>query len=82
MRPFHLCAHRRRVVETEQAMCIVDQHVEFLQEILSENAPQVLIFGMEILEVINQDLLVGNTFRAGFDQGELRVGSRPARSDS
>ena len=63
-------------------MCVVDQHVEFLQEILSENAPQVLIFGMEILEVINQDLLVGNTFIAGFDQGELRVGSRPARSDS
>ena len=31
MRPFHLCAHRRR----EQAVCIVDQHVEVLDPRLS-----------------------------------------------
>ena len=37
---------------------------------------------MEILQVINEDLLVGNSVGAGFDQVELRVGSRLTRSDS
>ena len=72
MRPFHLCAHRVRVVETEQAVRVVDQHVEVLEEILAENALDVQIGGMEILEVINEHLLVGNSVGAGFEEIELR----------
>ena len=80
MRPFHRCAHRSRVVETEQAVRIVDQHVEVLEEILAQNAPNVQIGGMEILEVINEHLLPGNSVGAGFDQVELCEGSRLKRS--
>ena len=75
MRPFHLRAHRARVVETEQAVRVVDQHVEVLEEILAEDALDVEIGGMEILEVIHEHLLLGNGVGAGFDQVELREGS-------
>ena len=81
MRPFHLCAHRRRVVETEQPVCVVDQQVEVFEEILPENPLQVRIGG-ETLEVINKDLLLGNSVRTGLNQVELRVGSRLTRSHS
>src|ERR1700733_15327437 len=82
MRPSHLCAHRSRVVKTEQAMCIVDQQVELLEEILPKNALHPSIGGMEILEVIHEDLLLSNMVRADFHHVELRVGSRVTGSDS
>jgi nucleoside-diphosphate-sugar epimerase len=40
------------------------------------------IRGMEILEVINEHLLVGNSVGAGFDQVELGEGSRQKRSEA
>ena len=82
MRPFHLCAHRGRVVETEQAMRIVDQHVEVLEKILAENTLKVQIGGMEILQVINEYPLVGDGMGADFEQVELREGSRLTKSDA
>src|ERR1700722_4604283 len=80
MPPFHVCAHRVRVVETEQAVCVFDQHVEVLEEILPEDALNVQIGGMEILEVINEPLLLGNSVGASFDQVELREGTGLTRS--
>ena len=63
-------------------MRIVDQHVEVLEEILAENAVNVQVVGMEILEVINEHLLVGNSVGADLDQVELREGSRLTRSEA
>ena len=31
-RPLHLCAHRGRLIETEQAVCIMDQQVEVFEK--------------------------------------------------
>jgi hypothetical protein len=80
--PFHLCAHRRRVVETEQAVRVVDKHVEMVEEVLAENALNELTVGMEILEGVNEHVLVGNRAGAGFDQVELREGRRLMRSEA
>src|ERR1700753_481158 len=82
MRPFHLCTHRPRVVETEQAARVVDQHVEMAEEILAENALNELTIGIEIVEVVNEHVLVGNGLGASFDQVELREGSRLTRSEA
>ncbi len=63
-------------------MSIVDQHIEVLEEIVAENALNVQIGGIEMFKVINEHLLVGNSVGAGFDQVELREGSRLTRSDA
>ncbi len=56
---FYICAHGGGVVEAEQAVRIVDQHVELLEKILSEDALNIEAWRLQILEVVHQDLLVG-----------------------
>ena len=70
-RPLHLCADRGRVIETEQAVCIIDQRVEVFEKIVAQNALKVEIGQIEVLEVINEHLLVGNSVGADFDQVDL-----------
>ena len=73
---------RGRVVETEQVVRIVDQHVELLEKILAENALNVEAGGLEILEVIHQHLLVGDGVRAGFEPVEMGEGSGGLGTDA
>lgn len=44
MRSLDFSPHRARVVEAEQFVPVVDQHVEVLKEILAENAANVAIY--------------------------------------
>jgi hypothetical protein len=53
-----------------------------VEEILAENALNELTVGMEILEVVNEHVLVGNGEEASFDQVELREGSGLTRSEA
>ena len=82
MQPFHVCAHSGRVVETEQVVSIVDQHVELAQKIFAEDTAKVEIDGMGILDVKHDYLLVGDRMGASFEQVELRDGSGCIKSDS
>ena len=82
MRPFHVCAHCGRVVETKQVVSIVDQHVELAKKILAEDTAKVEIDGMGILEVKHDYLLVGDRMGASFEQVELRDGSGSTKSES
>ena len=58
--PFTSPAHRGRVVEAKQAVRIVDQHVELLEEILAEDTANGQIGRPEILEIVHQDRLFGD----------------------
>jgi hypothetical protein len=63
-------------------VCIIYKYVEVPEEILAEHTLNVLIGGMEILEVIHEHLLLGNRVGAGFNQVYLREGGRLERSDA
>src|SRR5260370_9820859 len=75
MRPFHVCAHCGRVVQTEQVVSIVDHHIELAQKIFAEDSAKMEIDGLGILDVKHEYLLVGDRMGAGFEQVELREGS-------
>jgi hypothetical protein len=51
MLSFHFRAHRARVVEAEQVVRIVDEHVEPLKEVHAEDAADLAPGGLEIPEV-------------------------------
>ena len=78
--PLHAGAHRGGFIKTEQAVNIVDQHVEVFQKVLAEDAPDVEIDAMQILEFIHEHILVGDGVGAGFEQVHLNVRGRLARS--
>src|ERR1035438_8105352 len=75
MRPFYICAHRGRVVETEEVVRIVDQHIELLEKVLAKNTLDVEASYLEIVEVIDQHFLVGDGVRTGFEPVEAGEGS-------
>jgi hypothetical protein len=64
MRSFYVGGHGRSVVQTEQAVIIVDQHVKLAQKVLAEDTAKVEIDGMGILEVKHEYLLVGQSWTA------------------
>ena len=80
MRPLHAGAHRGGFIKTEQAVNIVDQHVEVFQEVLPEDASYVEIDAVQILEFIYEHILVGDGVGAGFEQVDRNVRGRLARS--
>ena len=80
--PFTSARIAGRVVETEQVVSIVDQHVELAQKILAEDTAKVEIDGLGILDVKHERLLVGDRMGANFEQVELREGSGCTKSDS
>src|SRR6476469_8082643 len=82
MRSFYLCTHGGRVVETEQSVRIVDQHVEVLKEILAEDAANVGIYRAKVQQTVHKHLLVGNGMGTGFNKVELGEGSRFMESDA
>src|ERR1017187_3593578 len=75
MRPFDVCAHRGRVVEAEEVVRIVDQHIELLEKVLAKNTLDVEASYLEIVEVIDQHFLVGDGVRTGFEPVEAGEGS-------
>ena len=77
--PFHASTHRGGFIEAEQAMDIVDQQIEMLQEVLPEDAPYVEIDAIQILEFIQEHILVGDGVGAGFEQVHRNVRGRLAR---
>src|SRR5260370_32677206 len=83
MQSFDAAGHGRGIVETKQVVSIVDQHIEFAEEILAEDTPKkVEIDGMGVLEVKHEYLLIGDGMGANFKQVELRDGSGFEKSDS
>jgi hypothetical protein len=80
MRSFHARAHGSGVIEAKQAVRIVDQHVEVLEEIFAENALNVQVGGAQILDVIHEHSLVGDGVGTGLEKVELREGCSLARS--
>src|ERR1700761_2381163 len=76
MRSFYLCAHGGRVVETEQSVRIVDQHVEVLKEILAEDAANVGIYRAKVQQTVHKHLLVGQGMGTCFKHVEPGEGSR------
>src|ERR1700761_1525609 len=82
MRSFHLCAHGGRVVETEQSVRVVDQHVEVLKEILAEDTANVGIYRAKVQQTVHKHLLVGDGMGTGLEQVELGEGSRFTESDA
>jgi hypothetical protein len=65
----------RRLVEAEQVVPVVQQHVEVIEKILAQNSANVKIDRLEILEAEHEHLLVRDGMGTGFDQVELRGGS-------
>jgi len=77
---FYGRAHRARVVEAEQVVRIVDQHVEILQEVLAEDAANGKARGLEIAQFVHKHVLVDDGMGTGFEQVNLRVGNRCLKS--
>src|ERR1035441_7847255 len=71
MRPIDLGPHRARVVEAEQFVPVIDQHVEVRKEILSQNAADAAIERAEVHQAVYQHLLVGNFMGTGLEKIEL-----------
>src|ERR1039457_6060891 len=80
MRPFNGCAHGGRVVKAEQVVPVVHQHVKVLKKVFAQNSTNVEIDGLETLEAEHEHLLVGDGVGTGFDQVQLRGGSRSLKS--
>src|ERR1700758_67367 len=82
MRTFHTGAHRRRVIETQQAVRIVDQHVEVLKKILAQDSLNVEPVGLQIVETENEHLQVSESMGPGFKQVEFSRRGRCLKSDT
>jgi hypothetical protein len=53
--PFYLWLHDLCVVEAENGVRVIDEHVEMLEKVTAENSTDARIGGLEMLYVLNDN---------------------------
>jgi hypothetical protein len=69
---FHRRLHCPCVVKTKQRVRIVNEHVEAAKKIGPQNSPDVHVGSQEIVELSNNNLMIGYNMLAHFNHLQLR----------